>query len=143
MRVQVIKLDENATIPTKGSRYSAGYDIYAANSVIIPARKWALVKTGVAIFWDDETYYAQICPRSGLSLKNGISPRAGVIDYDYRKAIGVILMNESDVDYNVACGDRIAQFIFKKIDVSIEFEEVTQFEELETDRNGGFGSTGA
>lgn len=142
MRVQVIKLDENARVPTKGSLYSAGYDIYSNENMTVPARGWKLIKTGIRLGWDDASYYPQISPRSGLALKHGISPRAGVIDIDYRQEVGVILMNESERDFDVSIGDRIAQFIFKKIDPDVDFEEVTEFSPLYSNRNGGFGSTG-
>lgn len=142
MKVQIIKLNEQAKIPTRGTEYSAGYDIYSAEEVTIPAGQWKLVKTGICLFWDDVTYYPQISPRSGLSLKFGISPRAGVIDLDYRREVGVILMNESSNDYHVSIHDRIGQFIFQKIEAEIEFEETSEFPELISSRSGGFGSTG-
>ena len=142
MIVQVIKLRENARVPTKGSEYSAGYDIYSAEEKTVPAGAWILIKTGISLAWDDQSYYPQIFSRSGLALKFGISPRAGVIDFDYRKEVGVILMNEGNQDYEVKVGDRIGQFIFLKIENSIEFEEVENFREINSTRDGGFGSTG-
>ena len=63
--------------------------------------------------FDNWNYYLQIAPRSGLAVKNGIAVGAGIVVYDYRGAVGVVLFNHSDQDFVVKCGDRIAQFIFK------------------------------
>ena len=57
-------------------------------------------------------------PRSGLALKNGIDVGAGVVDYDYRGNVGVILFNFSDIDFEVKRGDRIAQLIIEKISMA-------------------------
>lgn len=143
MRVEFKKLLDNAIIPTRGTKYSAGHDLYSAENTIIPARGWKLIKTGIALAWDDTSYYAQVCSRSGLNLKLGIYATAGVIDFDYRNSIGVILMNGSSEDVEIVEGSRIAQLIFLKFQDQIEFEEVSEFEEIDSTRRGeGFGSTG-
>ena len=81
-----------------------------------------------------------LAPRSGLAWKNSIDVGAGVIDYDYRGNVGVILFNLGDVDFEVKKGDRIAQLILEKISMApaIEVDELAA-----TERGaGGFGSTG-
>lgn len=79
----------------------------------MPAHGRGIVPTGLAMAFDNWNYYLQIAPRSGLAVKNGIDVGAGIVDYDYRGAVGVVLFNHSDQDFVVKCGDRIAQFIFK------------------------------
>jgi len=142
MRVQFKKLSEHARTPTRGTEYSAGYDVYAAENVVIKARGWSLIRTNIALGWPDHSYYVQVASRSGLCYKNGLFATAGVIDYDYRKDIGVILMNGSDIDFEIKIGDRMAQLLFIRVENNIEFEETEEFEEINSSRNGGFGSTG-
>jgi len=87
-------------------------------------------------------YEAQVRPRSGLALKQGVSVlnTPGTIDADYRGEVGVILVNHNKADLIVKRGDRIAQMVIKEV-VRIEFEEVEDL--VETDRGaGGFGHTG-
>lgn len=88
-------------------------------------------------------YYLRIAPRSGLSVKNNIDIGAGVIDQDYRGEILVCFINNSDVDYNIAHGDRIAQGILERISRFDEIKQVYSVSMTKTDRNNrGFGSTG-
>lgn len=105
----------------------------------VPAHGKALVKTDLAIAIPEGTY-ARIAPRSGLAWKNSIDTGAGVVDYDYRGNVGVILFNFGDADFEIKRGDRIAQLILERISMA----EVQETEELfETTRGtGGFGSTG-
>lgn len=79
-------------------------------------------------------------PRSGLAWKHSIDVGAGVVDYDYRGNVGVILFNFSDVDFEVKVGDRIAQLILERI-VTPEVVEVESLDETERGE-GGYGSTG-
>jgi dUTP pyrophosphatase len=125
-----------AKIPVRGSIFSAGYDFFASEDFIIPARGRCLVKTdiksnfnpGIVLFMKS---------RSGLAVKNGIYTEAGVIDADYRGLIGVALNNTSDEMYEGHIGDRISQGVFLKL-----AEECYPLE-IDLDvRDGGFGSTG-
>ena len=79
-------------------------------------------------------------PRSGLALKHSIDTGAGVIDYDYRGPIGVILFNHSDNDFPIKRGDRVAQLILEKISMAA-IQEVQELSSTERG-TGGFGSTG-
>ena len=87
-----------------------------------------------------EGTYGRVAPRSGLALKHSIDVGAGVIDADYRGEVGVILFNFGTKDFEIKEGDRIAQLVLEKIELS----EVLEVQELdETVRGeGGFGSTG-
>ena len=99
----------------------------------------ALIKTGLIIEIPDNTY-ARIAPRSGLALPCGINIGAGVIDYDYREEVGIILLNHNHEEFTVNPKDRIAQLILEKIEMAT-CEEKT---DLTTTMRGtsGFGSTG-
>ncbi len=114
MNIQIKKLSDKAKIPTQGSKYAAGYDLYAAEEVLVNTMGRKLVKTNISISIP-EGYYGRIAPRSGLAYKNGIDVLAGVIDSDYRGDIGVILFNtDHNLDFEVNVGDRIAQIIIEK-----------------------------
>lgn len=134
------RTSENAKTPTKGSPWSAGFDLYSAEDVTVPAKGKALVKTDIQIAVP-HGYYGRIAPRSGLAHKHFIDVGAGVIDEDYRGNVGVILFNFSqDDDFKVSKGDRIAQLVCEKIC----YPDILEVNELDdTDRGGsGFGSTG-
>nr|GMD48002.1 deoxyuridine 5'-triphosphate nucleotidohydrolase [Ipomoea batatas] len=136
---RVKKLSENAVLPSRGSPLSAGYDLSSAAEIKVPARGKALIPTDLSIAVPEGTY-ARIAPRSGLAWKHSIDVGAGVIDADYRGAVGVILFNHSDVDFQVKVGDRIAQLIIQNI-VTPEVEEVDDLDST-VRGSGGFGSTG-
>ncbi|CAM6087956.1 unnamed protein product [Calypogeia fissa] len=137
--LRVKKLAPEAVLPSRGSEHAAGYDLSSAYEAIVPARGKALVKTELSIAIPEGTY-ARIAPRSGLAWKHSIDVGAGVIDYDYRGPVAVILFNHSDTDFNIKEGDRIAQLILEKIAIP----EVFEVDSLDsTERGaGGFGSTG-
>lgn len=141
MKVKVVNISEN-NLPVYETPASAGLDLKAAitEPIIIKAHDRALIPTGLKMAIP-EGYECQIRPRSGLALKKGITVlnTPGTIDADFRQEVGVILMNHSDERFEVNPGDRIAQAVFNKFE-HIEWEEVEELEE--TERKGGFGSTG-
>lgn len=137
--LQVKRLSENATIPKRGSDGAAGYDLYSASDCVIPARGKGLVPTEISIAIPYGTY-ARIAPRSGLAWKNSIDTGAGVVDYDYRGPVGVILFNHGDADFQVKKGDRVAQMILERI-TTPEIVEVAELSDTKRGA-GGFGSTG-
>jgi len=106
--MQVKKLSEFAVMPVRGSEFAAGFDLSSAYDTVVPARGKALVKTDLAIAIPPLTY-ARIAPRSGLAWKNFIDTGAGVVDYDYRGNVGVILFNHAETDFEIKRGDRVAQ----------------------------------
>lgn len=143
IELKVKLLNGNGKLPCYSTACAAGMDVHAADSVVVPAGKTQLVKTGIAVSWsgpDASNYYLRVAPRSGLALKSGIFVNAGVIDWDYRGEIGVVLYNSSQVDFQVNPGDRVAQMILEKINRV----KVVQAEELDDTARGteGFGSTG-
>jgi dUTP pyrophosphatase len=142
MKLNVIKLKENATLPKYGSEWAAGLDITSTIDVAVLPRNRMLIPTGISVSWDDPNFYLRVAPRSGLSVKNSIDIGAGVIDFDYRGEIYVCFINNHSHDaYNIKMGDRIAQLIptrTQRFDTISEVDEHTKTER----GDGGFGSTG-
>ncbi|KAI0154819.1 dUTP pyrophosphatase [Xylariaceae sp. FL1272] len=137
--LHIKKLSETARLPTRGSAFAAGYDVYASKATTVPARGKVLVDTDIAIAVPAGTY-GRIAPRSGLASKHFIDTGAGVIDADYRGQVKILLFNHSEVDFPIAEGDRVAQLIIERIYTP----EVVEVQELEESVRGagGFGSTG-
>lgn len=138
-KLLIKKLSEFATIPSKGSKLAAGYDIYAAHDSLVKARGKNMVPTDLQIQLPPNCY-GRIAPRSGLAWKHSIDVGAGVIDEDYRGSVNVILFNFSDNDFEIKRGDRIAQLICERIEHT-DIEEVKDLTDTERGANG-FGSTG-
>jgi dUTP pyrophosphatase len=143
VKVKKLPHGQDLPLPKYMSDHAAGMDLCAAvkAEVIIPPGEWKLVPTGLSIALP-EGFEAQVRPRSGLALKQGVSVlnTPGTVDADYRGEVGVILMNHSKENLVIKRGDRIAQMIVNKIE-RIEFEEVAELPV--SDRGaGGFGHTG-
>lgn len=144
MEIKVKKLYEDAILPTKGSEYAAGYDLYAhfeAPIIIIPAHTTIKVGTGIAVEPPQGTFGA-VFARSGLATKQGLRPAncVGVCDEDYRGEYIVALHNDTDADKEIASGERIAQLVFIPY-ITGELIEVDELDETKRGA-GGFGSTG-
>lgn len=137
MKIKLIH--PNAKLPTRGTRYAAGADLYAvADNVVLPGVR-IVIPTGICIELQ-EFYWAQIAPRSGLAVQHGIMTMAGVIDADYRGEIKVVLYNSSNKPFEIKAGDRIAQLIVHR-QYAFEFEVVPELSDT-VRGEGGFGSTG-
>ena len=100
-------LGQNGKVPTRGTEFAAGYDLYSAEEIILKAHTRQAVSTEIAILVPSSTY-GHIAPRSGLALKHSIDIGAGVVDEDYCGPIKLILINHSKDDLLVKVGDRIA-----------------------------------
>ena len=141
--VNIKKLSPNAIIPTYGSEYSAGADLYACldTELIIEPGETFLVKTGLAMEIP-VGYAGLIYARSGLASKKGLAPanKVGVIDSDYRGEIMVALLNHSNTAQKIEPGERIAQLVITPYIQGI-FHEVENLSDTERG-TGGFGSTG-
>lgn len=137
--LRVKKLVPEASLPVRGSEHAAGFDLAAAESVSVPAKGKAIVKTGLSVAIPAGTY-ARLAPRSGLAAKRMIHVGAGVVDADYRGEVGVVLFNHGPEPFEVAVGDRVAQLILEKI-AMLACEEVDSLD-CTTRGAGGFGSTG-
>lgn len=138
------KLDERAILPTKGSEWAAGNDLYAllpdGDAIILPGET-VKISTGIAIELPAFTF-GGIFARSGLATKRGLRPSncVGVVDPDFRGEVIVALHNDSDAIQTVTNGERIAQLVI------IPYVDYTtmQVAELSETKRGecGFGSTG-
>jgi len=143
MIVKIKKLDERATIPTYGTEYSAGADLYALcdNETVINPHETVLIHTGISVEVPDG-YAGLIYARSGLASKKGLAPanKVGVVDSDYRGEVMVALHNHGEVSQTISSGERIAQFVITPF-LKAEFELADAL--TDTARGeGGFGSTG-
>ncbi len=141
--IRIKKLNENAIIPTYGTEFSAGADLYAlpGESVAIAPHKTVMIHTGLAMEIP-EGYAGLIFARSGLASKRGLAPanKVGVVDPDYRGEFMVALHNHTDEERTVEGGERVAQLVivpFLKAEFSVtdELSDTVRGE-------GGFGSTG-
>jgi dUTP pyrophosphatase len=138
--VKVKILDPRAKMPQYATAGSAAFDLAALEGDLIPPGEQRLIKTGLAMAIP-AGYAGEIQPRSGLALKYGITitNSPGLIDSDYRGEIGVILYNSGIRDFIVEPDDRIAQMKIIKLP-EVVLEQVDELDE--TERTGGFGSTG-
>ena len=141
MTVRFTLLNESAVLPTYAHPGDAGMDLRSIEDVVIEPGKRALVKTGLAMELPEDAE-AQVRPRSGLAIKNGITVlnSPGTIDSGYRGEVGVILINHGEEAFHVEKGMKIAQMVIAKVEHT-KIEVVTELSS--SDRGaGGFGSTG-
>lgn len=140
--IEIVKLTEHELFaPKRATEGSAGYDLQSAEYIEIPAWQSRVIKTG--FMWAiPEGMVGFVCPRSGLAAKHGITVLngPGVIDRDYRGEIKVILINQSDREYFINVGDRIAQMVVMPI-MQPPMMLVQELSPSVT-RTGGLGSTG-
>jgi len=148
-KLTFVKLTQDAEDVVQGTDKSAGYDIKACETVLIPARSKQTVKTGLRVEFPVGVY-GRLASRSGLAVKHGIEVGAGVIDEDYEGELMVLLWNHSDCDFKVEKGDRICQFIPHgeirvKVFIKNKAGEVGRPLNVVRSNRGvsGFGSTGA
>lgn len=143
MEIKIKKLNENAIIPTRGSEYAAGYDLYACveKPITIPSHCTEKIGTGLAIEIP-KGYFGAIFARSGLATKQGLRPAncVGVCDSDYRGEYIIALHNDTDEAKLIMPGERVAQLVVMPF-LEVEFNEVNELENTKRG-DGGFGSTG-
>lgn len=151
MELKIKKLNKDSILPTRGSEYAAGYDLYAYikvrddegeyNSIEIKPHETVMIHTGIAVAIP-HGFFGGIYARSGLAAKQGLRPAncTGIADEDFRGELMVALHNDTDSQKVVEHGERIAQLVIQPYAV-MDFVET---EDLgSTDRGtGGFGSSG-
>lgn len=141
--LKVEKLPHNAGMPEYKTEGAAGMDLVASNDedIVLNSLERYLVPTGIKIELP-HGYEAQIRPRSGLSIKNGISliNCVGTVDEDYRGEVKVGLVNLSNTPYTIKRGERIAQMVVAPV-TKAEVQLVDTLTETQRGE-GGFGSTG-
>lgn len=163
--VKIKKLSDEAIMPKRATEGSVAYDVFVPEDTVVKKGR-QVIPLGFAIELPNCNYEAKIEPRSGFSSKGmegyerrivheGVSKRmeyiavqpdrfnadvlVGKIDSDYRGEVGVIIKNDDDREFIIEAGTRIAQMTFYNVPETV----LTEVEELtETDRKGGFGSTG-
>lgn len=142
MKVKIVKFYDDAIIPQYQTAGAAGFDFCAhlAAPVTLKPGEIHAFDTGVGVELP-AGYELQIRSRSGLAYKHSVTLLNGIgtIDSDYRGEMRVLLKNHGDHDFVVEPGMRIAQGVIAQY-AHVEWEEVTELSE--SDRSGGFGSTG-
>ena len=137
------KLTDNAVVPTYGTEFSAGADLYSGMEapVVIEPGKTEFIKTGIALEIP-AGLVGLIYARSGLASKKGLAPanKVGVIDADYRGEVMVALHNHSNASVTIDPQERIAQLVITPY-LTAHFEETNELSETVRGA-GGFGSTG-
>jgi len=140
-KLKVKRISETAKLPEYAHPDDAGMDVFSNEEKLILSGESALIKTGIKIELPANTE-AQVRPRSGLALKEGITVlnTPGTIDEGYRGEVGVILINHSKKDFLITAGMKIAQMVISPVYQA----EVIEVDELSDTRRGegGFGSTG-
>lgn len=141
LNVLVRKIDGNAVIPQRKYWDDAGADLSSIEELTLAPGERRMVHTGLAIAFP-AGYVCEVVPRSGLAAKHGITivNAPGIVDSGYRGELMVILLNTGDEPFEIKKGDRIAQMLFKKV----ELADFTAVDELPVSERGegGFGSTG-
>ena len=141
--INIKKINDKAIIPTYGSEYAAGADMYACldAAVQIESGQTVLIHTGIAMEIP-AGYAGLVYARSGLASKKGLAPanKVGVIDADYRGEIMVALHNHGTQTQSVEPGERIAQLVIAPYITGV-FHQVDELSDT-VRGDGGFGSTG-
>lgn len=141
--IPVKKLNVNAILPTYGSPFAAGADLYACleDPITITPGETAWISTGISLEIP-EGYAGLIYARSSMGTKRGLAPanKVGVIDSDYRGEVRVVLLNHGAEVQTIHHGERIAQLVITPVLTPgfVEQDDLTQTER----GTGGFGSTG-
>jgi len=139
MTIKIKKLHPEAIIPRFVREGDAGFDLHAAEEVIIPSGERKLIATGIALAIP-QGHVGLIWDRSGMAAKNGIKSMGGVVDQTYRGEVKVILHNLSNQSFTIEKGMRIAQMLIQPV-VQKEILEVDELDDT-IRGDGAFGSSG-
>lgn len=145
LKIRIMRLPHGKDVPLPKymSHAASGMDLYAAveADVVLKPGERKLMPTGFKMSLP-EGYEAQVRPRSGLAIKNGISVlnTPGTIDEDYRGEVGVIIVNLGQADFTIKRNDRIAQMVINKVEQA-DIEVVDSLDDTHRS-SGGFGHTG-
>jgi dUTP pyrophosphatase len=145
MKISILRLPHarDLPLPSYATKESAGLDLLAAieEDIVLLPRQYRAIPTGIALSLP-KGYEAQIRPRSGLSLRHGVTVlnAPGTIDADYRGEVMAILVNHGSESFSIKRGMKIAQMVIAA-HVHAQWEE-TEALETTTRGTGGFGSTG-
>ena len=143
MEIKVKKLSSTAKLPTRGSAYAAGYDLYAdiAEPAEIPPHRTVMISTGLSMEIP-EGYFGAIFALSGLAARESLRPAncVGVVDADYRGSFMIAVHNDGETARTVMPQERIAQMVVIPF-LPVEFCEAEELSDTARGE-GGFGSTG-
>ena len=143
MEIKIKRLNERAKIPTFGTEFSAGADLYCAeeHEISVCSGQKCSIDTGISMEIP-EGYVGLVFARSGLACKNGLRlcNSVGVIDADYRGEIKVVLHNDSEYVREIKPGERVAQMIVMPYP-KVSFIEVEELSDTVRGKSG-FGGTG-
>tara|TARA_B110000046_G_scaffold43920_1_gene48908 strand:- start:17255 stop:17665 length:411 start_codon:yes stop_codon:yes gene_type:complete len=114
--LRVKRLNDNATLPVRGSAGAVGYDLACIEDFVLDTQSHLLVPTGLG-FQLPNGVYGRVAPRSGLTVKHGIHIGAGVIDPDYMGEVKVAMFNLGLAPVEFKKGDRVAQLILERCEV--------------------------
>ncbi|KKP89461.1 MAG: Deoxyuridine 5'-triphosphate nucleotidohydrolase [Parcubacteria group bacterium GW2011_GWA2_36_10] len=139
MKIKVKKLKAEAVLPQMMRQGDAAFDLATCEDVLLHPGETKIIPIGLALEIP-VGFVGNIRDRSGLAGKHALHTLAGIIDSNYRGEIGIVMTNLSQTDYQIKIGDRVAQMLIQKIEIT-EFEEV---EELSDTNRGekGFNSSG-
>ena len=142
LKVRILKIDKDLPTPNYKHHGDAGMDLFAAETTNLMPGERIQIKTGTR-FAISNDYEIQIRPRSGLAVRHGISivNTPCTIDAGYRGDIDIPIINHGKEAYEIKRGERIAQAVFKKVEI-VDLEEVEAWEEDTERGTGGFGSSG-
>lgn len=140
-KIRIKRISKYAKLPEYAHPGDAGMDLFSAVEKTIKPGDFALIGTGIKIGLPENTE-AQVRPRSGLAIKNGVTVlnSPGTVDEGYRGEIGVILINHSKEDFTVTPGMKIAQMVITPV-IRAQINEVDELSDTRRGE-GGFGSTG-
>lgn len=141
VKIQRLPHGHGLPLPAYATEGAAGMDVVSAEELILRPGARLAVATGFAVAIPTG-YEIQVRPRSGLALKHGIgvANTPGTVDSDYRGEVKVILVNQSEDNFPIQRGDRIAQLVLAPVTLAA-WEEVSELPETARGE-GGFGSTG-
>ena len=142
--LKIKRMSDTAILPTRGSKYAAGIDLYAdihEPFITIAPHQTKIIDSGIACEFP-EGYFGLVLPRSSIGIKRGLSlaNNSGVIDADFRDSIKLAFVNHTDHDVILERGERVAQMILLPY-ILYNIEETDSLSETERGE-GGIGSTG-
>ena len=134
-----VRFSENAIVPVKATPGASAIDLFSAENVLVPGKGKALVSTDIGIVLPENTC-GIIMSRSGLALNHDITVFPGVIDFDYRGKIKIIVYNNGHGNFEIRQGTRVAQLLIQRV-VNAFLCEMTEMSPAQRGCKG-FGSTG-
>ena len=131
----------DAFLPRRATKRSAGLDLHSSEDINLPAKKRVVVGTSIAVELPRNTY-GKLNSRSGLAFNFGIHCFNGILDEDFNSEIKLLMSNDSDKDFFIKKGDRIAQMVIQPYEANIEIKEVAELKKNDGRNEKGLGSTG-